>query len=118
MTPISARSRRPTISCCVDAIEQAAGLLLGIDDRTPASLRHLLGGELGAEKDAGLVDCDDGLTAGSRSFAPISALAAPNWLSWYQKHYPKGSTRSVMLTAFGSRTFPLLFPLPLHFASH
>jgi hypothetical protein len=113
MTPISARSRRPTISCCVDAIEQAAGLLLGID-----SLRHLLGGELGAEKDAGLVDRDDGLTAGSRSFAPISPLAAPNWLSWYQKHYPKGSTRSVMLTPFGSRTFPLLFPLPLHFASH
>jgi hypothetical protein len=29
MTPISARSRRPTINCCVDAIEQAAGLLLG-----------------------------------------------------------------------------------------
>src|SRR5580692_11760059 len=38
-----------------------------IDDRATAGLRHLLSGELGAEKDAGLVDRDDALPA----FKPI-----------------------------------------------
>src|SRR5207248_1975330 len=37
------------------------------DDRTAAGLRHLCRGELGAEKDAGLVDCDDSVPA----FEPV-----------------------------------------------
>ena len=34
-----------------------------VDDRTASGLRHLLGGELSAEEDAGLVDRDDPVPA-------------------------------------------------------
>ena len=34
-----------------------------VDDRAAAGLRHLLGRQLGAEKDAGLIDRDDALPA-------------------------------------------------------
>src|SRR5712671_1225581 len=42
-----------------------------VDDRSAAGLRHLLGGELGAEEHAGLIDRDDPV-------ASLDAVGAPD----------------------------------------
>ena len=48
-----------------------------VDDRAAAGLCHLLGGQLGAEKDAGLVDGDDPFQPSSPSGSPTELPEIP-----------------------------------------